>query len=314
MKNITILSLLAITLSASSLIHAAESVDRNLTLGTATKIDIKVQQGNVNIVTWDKSEVNVSGMLDELSEGLIFEVQSNDLVIEDKLPQRYSSQNNQGSTLTISIPEHIDLIANSISANYQLANLKGQVQINSVSGDLTLDKLEGKQVYKTVSGDIHSQQLVGDIRLTTVSGKIIDSDSQGSIHYTLVSGDLNGTSQAQEVNIETVSGDSHVKLLQATQVELKSISGDSEMLLAAKFNSINAESVSGDIVLTFADMPSARVDIDGGPGGKIRNNLTPDAPQKAQHAPNSTLVFQAGAAEGTIKLSTISGSLTLDKD
>lgn len=313
MKHTRQFSFIIMIMSMTSVSYAADIVDKQLATATSTHIDIKVQQGNVDIATWDKNEVSVIGQLDELSEGLLFEQQGNRIVIEDKLPRNYSSQHNQGSKLTIKIPQRMDLSVNGVSANYQLARLTGQVQINTVSGDLTLALLDGKQVYKTVSGDIHSQQLKGDVKLTTVSGNIVDSDSQGRIHYVLVSGDLNAISHAQNVHAETVSGNGQLTLDHATDIEIKSVSGDNTLKLSAKVNSLSADSVSGDINLIFTDIPSANISLDGGPGGKILNTLTDDTPIKQQYSPSQTMTFQTGTADGQFTLSTISGTLRLDK-
>ena len=64
---------------------AAESVDQQQDIAANPNVSIKVQRGNVAFVSWDKNSIQVKGELDELSEGFIFDVKDNSVVIEDKL-------------------------------------------------------------------------------------------------------------------------------------------------------------------------------------------------------------------------------------
>ncbi len=287
------ISMLYLSLIAN--VFAAQSIDKKLSIGHDVQLQIKVQRGDVTIQTWDKNEVSVSGTLDELSEGFIFEQQGNNLNIEDKMPRHYNSKINTGSQLTIKVPKTVKLSADTVSANLQLTDIKGELELNTISGNISAEAVDGK------------------IQLETVSGMIQDTDSQGEISYRLVSGDLTSQSRAEKVTIEQVSGEVNANLSVAKEVTLKTVSGDVQISLAKNLTKANLDSVSGDIMLTFVDMPDASFDLNGGPSGKINNALTQDKPEKQKYAPRSELVFQTGSGAAKVKMNTISGELTLKK-
>ena len=313
--NLTKASLLLSTLYLVLMgnVFAAQSVDKQLNISSDTQLQIKVQRGDVTIQTWDKSEVSVTGTLDELSEGFVFEQQGNSLNIEDKMPRHYNGSNDKGSQLTIKVPKTVKLSADTISANLQVAEAQGELDLNTVSGDIKANNLSGKPELHTVSGDIITQALDGKVKLETVSGTIQDTDSKGEMNYRLVSGDLISQTQAEKVMVEQVSGEVNANFSLAKEIILRTVSGDSKVSLAKNFNRANLESVSGDIIVTFADMPDASFDLDGGPGGKIKNTLTQDEPKKQKYVPRAELSFQTGSGAASVKMNTISGDLVLKK-
>lgn len=307
MTGLLCLSLQTVCLSAL----AAEAIDKQITVADTPKIELKVQRGDVIITSWDKNEISVKGTLDELSEGFVFEQQGHSVKIEDVMPRSYQGNNTDGSQLTITLPRSLSLDASGVSANYQVTNLSGDISVALVSGNLKAEALEGKNQLHTVSGNIESNNVSGKSRLDTVSGRINDKASMGEMSYRLVSGNLVSVSQAERINIEQVSGNVNAEINSASQVEMKIISGDATLHLPQNVNHINADSVSGDITMSFSGIPDANVMINGGPGGKISNKLTDDVPVKEKYSRHASLEFSSGNGQGDIKLSTISGRLTL---
>ncbi|MEE1981638.1 DUF4097 family beta strand repeat-containing protein [Shewanella xiamenensis] len=294
-------------------VFAAESVDKQLPMNSDTLLQIKVQRGEVQIQSWDKNEVSVTGTLDELSEGFVFEQKGNNLTIEDKMPRHYNGSDNNGSKLTIKVPKSVKLSADTISANLQISQTQGELELNTVSGNITAEALDGTPTLHTVSGDIATKGLAGKVMLDTVSGEIKDTQSKGEIKYRLVSGDLNSQTLADKVKVEQVSGEIKADFNSAKEVNVRTVSGDTQVSLAKSFDKANLESVSGDIIVTFADTPDANFELNGGPGGKIKNGLSQDAPQRQKYVPNESLSFQTGSGSASVKMDTISGNLILKK-
>ena len=314
-RNLTTTSLFIsmLYLSLIANVFAVQNIDKKLSISNDIQFKINVQRGDVAIQTWDKSEVSVSGTLDELSEGFVFEQQGNTLNFEDKMPRHYNSSTNTGSQLTIKVPKTVKLSADTVSANLQLTDIKGELKLSTVSGNINANQLSGNTELHTISGDITTTAINGNNKLKTVSGIIQDTDSQGEINYYLVSGDLNSQSRAEKVTIEQVSGEVTANLNAAKEIILKTVSGDVQVSLTKNVSTVNLDSISGDIMLTFADIPDASFDLNGGPSGKISNALTQDEPKKQKYAPRAELVFQTGSGAAKVKMNTISGELTLKK-
>ncbi|MFV0596602.1 DUF4097 family beta strand repeat-containing protein [Shewanella sp.] len=300
-------------LSLMGSVFAAESVDKQLSIGSDTQVQIKIQRGEVQIESWDKNEVSVTGTLDELSEGFVFEQKGNNLNIEDKMPRHYNGGDNNGSKLTIKVPKTVKLNADTISANLQISQTQGELDLNTVSGNITAEALDGNPTLHTVSGDIITKGLAGKVMLDTVSGEIKDTQSKGEIKYRLVSGDLNSQTLADKVKVEQVSGEIKADFNAVKEVNVRTVSGDTQVSLAKSFDKANLESVSGDIIVTFTDTPDANFELNGGPGGKIKNGLSQDVPQRQKYVPNESLSFQTGSGSASVKMDTISGNLILKK-
>lgn len=311
--NLTKTSLLVSTfyLGLMGTVFAAQSVDKQLSISSGTQLQIKIQRGEVQIQSWDKNEVSVTGTLDELSEGFIFEQKGNNLNIEDKMPQHYNGSDNNGSKLTIMVPKTVKLSADTISANLQITQTQGELDLNTVSGNISADGLSGNPSLNSVSGDITTKGLDGKILLNTVSGEINDTESKGEIKYRLVSGDLNSQTLAEKVKVEQVSGEVTANFSAAKDITIRTVSGDSQVSLAKTFDRASLESVSGDITVTFAAMPDASFDLNGGPGGKIKNGLSQDVPQKQKYVSNESLSFQTGTGSADVRMNTVSGNLSL---
>ncbi|MCG9697750.1 DUF4097 family beta strand repeat-containing protein [Shewanella sp. Isolate11] len=292
---------------------AAEQVDKTISSPDNLRLKVTVQRGEVKLLPWDKSEIQVSGTLDELSQGLNLMQNGNAVILEDKMPRSYSGNNSQGSDLTIMVPKSLKLYAEGVSANYQLRGLQGDINIQSVSGEIKASTLVDNVTIHTVSGDINTEALKGKLELESVSGSIQDNHSIGSVSYKLVSGNLTANSHAKEVAIEVVSGDAKIELNEVSSLKGQSVSGDLDVSLNRLTSKINLDSVSGDIELTLPADLNANININGGPGGDINNNLTSDKPKKGKYSPTSSLQFQMGNGSAEVNLGTISGEIELKK-
>ncbi|QYJ87019.1 DUF4097 domain-containing protein [Shewanella mesophila] len=300
-------------LMMSPVLLAAQSVDKKITTESNPKLNLQVHRGDVQITPWENNEIQVTGTLDELSEGLIVEKKGNIISIEDKMPRRYSGNNKDGSKLTIMVPRELNLSAEGVSTSYHVNDLNGDINIQSVSGNIKATNLANEVTIYTVSGDIQSNTSKGKLSLETVSGNIKDNQSIGNVSYKLVSGQLTANSKADEVAIEIVSGDANLTLEDISHIKSQSVSGDVTLSMQSITSKASLSSVSGDINLTLPDNSDASFEIDGGPGGKIQNSLTDDKPYKQKYSPNSTLNFQLSNGNADIKMSTISGSVRLKK-
>ncbi|GIU49421.1 hypothetical protein TUM4438_33010 [Shewanella sairae] len=306
-------TLLATAYLLSQSAIAAEKIDQQQTVQANPSVKVKVQRGNVTFKSWDKNEIAVKGTLDELSEGFTFSVNGNKVVIEDTLPRQYSGSNKDGSELVITLPNKIKLEAESVSANYRIDALTGKIEISSVSGNIKANELSDKTMLQTVSGDISTRSLAGKISLQTVSGDIRDTQSSGVLNYQLVSGELSADTQASKVSVETVSGDATLALNSIDSLTVKSVSGDLELSLNELSSRAKLGSVSGDMSISFLGNTNVDFNINGGPGGKIKNNLTKDKISKEKYSPQSYLTFQAGDGSAEFSASTISGTIELLK-
>ncbi len=305
----TTLALPLLLLSQSVL--AAQSVDKRIEVEGDLRLNLEVQRGEVEILSWDQDAISITGTLDELSEGLTVEQKSGTISIEDKLPRHYSGSNKEGSRLTIKVPAKLKLNGEGVSANYRVSKLAGDINVQTVSGNIKAEDLTEQVAINTVSGNIVSQGLEGKLKLETVSGNIKDKQSLGKVSYTLVSGKLEADSGADQVSIELVSGDAKVTLDKVDRLKAQSVSGDLNLSVSALATKASLDSVSGDISFSLPANLDATFAIDGGPSGDIDNRLTQDKPKRPKYGPGSSLQFQMGKGSADILINTISGDINL---
>ncbi|QQX81390.1 DUF4097 family beta strand repeat protein [Shewanella sp. KX20019] len=311
MNKTPLISFALTALFVSQTALAATAVDQSQQIQGSPKVSVNVQRGDIVFKSWDKNEISVKGELDELSEGLTFTVKGSHVVIEDKMPRQYNSNNKDGSQLTIMLPRQIKLQAEAVSANFRIDAFTGKMDISSVSGDIKANQLKDKVMLHTVSGDISSRELAGKIMLETVSGEIKDTDSSGKVGYRLVSGELTANTTATQVAVELVSGDATVALANIDSLSIKTVSGDIDLSIASLKDKAKLGSVSGNIDIHFINEINVSFDINGGPGGSITNNLSGDKVSKEQYSPQTYLKFQAGDGSADLNASTISGDIKL---
>ncbi|WP_133407896.1 DUF4097 family beta strand repeat-containing protein [Parashewanella tropica] len=308
------IGLLAITVSLASLsAMAGKAVNKTLDVSTNPHIDINVKRGNVEIKTWNKNQVMVKGTLDEKSEGFIFKRDGKHIQIEDKIPKRLNGSDRKGSQLVITVPASLNLDAEGVSADYQVSNAKGEISVGSVSGDVKASKLSGDIEINTVSGEIKLKALTGSAKINSISGEITDSDSQAKVIYSLVSGNLKAENNGESIEVQTVSGDIDVDFPKVTKLDVKTVSGDVNVRLSGNVDKVRGKSVSGDIDLHFYSMPNSSFSINGGPGGDINNHLTDDKPKRSRYTNSESIDFSTGKGAGSVRMSTISGELTVSK-
>jgi len=303
------LTLFTLAIFTSAWGMAAEQVDKSAQLTPGSKLDIRIQRGDVKVHGWDKAEVAIKGSLDDLSQGLIFAQNGGSFVIEDKMPRSYSSHEEKGSNLQIYLPTKVIVKMKGVSTNYALDSINGEVTTGNISGDIKSNALQGELTVKTVSGNITVRNNSGNIRLETVSGDIDDEGSSGTISYRLVSGDLTADSQASKIAADLVSGSAKLQLQQVDSLNLRSVSGDLTVRLKSLETKAQLDSVNADIDLIFDGMPDAEFNINGGPGGKIHNELTDAKPVTTKYMRSEVLKFQTGSGKADVNITTISGDI-----
>ena len=290
---------------------AGEKIDQSLPANNANNVSIENLRGEVSIVGWDKSEVKVTGELDEQAERLIFEQQGSHIIIKVVVPRRRGNNwNNEGSDLTINIPKDLRVNFNGVSSDVIVENFTKNVEVKTVSGDIEAKQLSERIELVTVSGSIKSRDLSGNIRLSTVSGDINDKNSTGKIRLKVVSGDIHTTSSATEVYVNNVSGSVEFSLAEVDELVASSVSGDIEGILSLNDSGfVKLSSVSGDMEIGFQSDVSASFKMNANAGGDLINKLTSDKAQRAKYGPSSKLNFQSGNGNGSVRASTVSGTI-----
>jgi DUF4097 and DUF4098 domain-containing protein YvlB len=260
-------------------------------------ISIENTAGSVEVRGWSRDAVQVSGDLGEDVEELIFERDGKKVTIRVEGPDGKRNRD-ISSDLVINVPERSSVNVSGVSIDVTVTGVMGALRLGTVSGDVEVEAFEADVDAETVSGDVLVQGKGREnrSRLNSVSGDVEAQNLSGEIQATAVSGDviIDGGS-FDTVRAETVSGD---------------ILFEAELLDNGR---LDMESVNGELNVTFTGDLSARFDIESF-NGDIENCFGPEPERASQFAPGLELEFTEGGGTARVTIQTLNGDLNLCKE
>lgn len=256
--------------------------------------------GSIQVVAWDKAEVQVTG--EQPVQAKPPEVDSSAsrfaLRIRAKVERCWLGISCSTTLLpvhlTVHVPRTAHLDLHAVSADVRVQGMDSpRLEVDDVSGDVTLDSS------RFASARVHS--VSGDLQLDAGIGQL-DADS--------VSGEIRGAQLAcTSVHATAVSGDISLGCAKVTDAALKSVSGDVWISLTALASggTVSMNSVSGDATLTVPAGISARLDlgsISGSIGGALPAGVT---------VQKHSVTGAFGAGDGNLHVETVSGDIRLQQ-
>lgn len=298
--RITLLSLLfSVPIFSVPISAHAEKIDDILDVQPDGRINIEIMDGRIMVEGWDKPQVRIVGDLPIDKHNFIFKTKGSNTTIEHTGEHGFwNSLRRSGSyaDLTVYAPHNSSLRIDSVSAEYILKNIKGQVRASTMSGNISL---EGG---------------VGGIDLESVSGNVIVEGASGRLNLTSISGNIEANGSAEQFDAQTVSGNIHARIGTSNRINLESISGDIDLKVSLSDDArLDADTVSGDIEIEFGS-PSinASFDIETGPGGNV-NNLVSDHKSENKFSFSGAMRFKLGDGDSSVNLETMSGTIKIDR-
>jgi DUF4097 and DUF4098 domain-containing protein YvlB len=307
-KPLSLVLLLGLALGASIAQASDEEVgrpvDERRPLKPNASLEVSNVAGLIEVETWDKNELHLTGTLSDEVEKLEITGSDSRLRIEVKLPKR--TRNVEDTNLHLMVPAGISLEASGVSADIRVRGIKGEVEANSVSGDVEL-QVESKNVEaQSVSGDV-----------------TVDAPQATTTRVESVSGDVVVRGIKGEVRGETVSGDVEVRAQSVRRVELQSVSGDLELDAELSADAeVEAETMSGEVRLLVPKLPDVRIDLETYSGDIERSELLPGFTgrrHKSHHGDDEDEVDEGreysreGKGSGRLRLHSFSGDIVVRK-
>ncbi|MEV0370155.1 DUF4097 family beta strand repeat-containing protein [Streptomyces sp. NPDC050636] len=179
----------------------------------------------------------------------------------------------RNAVVSVTVPTDTRVEVGVVSASAVVSAVSGRTNVRGVSGNSTLVGLTGPVQAETVSGDVEAQALTGDLRFNSVSGDLTVIDGAGG-----------------GVHADSVSGDMVLDLD------------------PAKGADINLTTISGEVAIRLPDPADARVEANT-TTGKVTNAFD-DLRVSGQWGAKK-ITGSLGSGSGTLKATTVSGSLAL---
>ena len=176
------------------------------------------------------------------------------------------------------------------SGDVSIMGHRGPISIKGISSDVKIGDAEGDVDCYTSSGDGDFNKIKGNLNVTSTSGDNNIVDITGNLDVHATSGDVEVESVTGSVSVEDVSGDIILKSLAASDgaFKIKSVSGDTHIEISAEFK--------GDVEVSTAS-------------GSINSSLALDS----ETSSDSELRGHVGQGNGKLRISTVSGDITIGK-
>jgi DUF4097 and DUF4098 domain-containing protein YvlB len=164
-------------------------------------VEIEIGQGNVHVIAWNKTEVNVTGHVD-----------GGDLDISTSIDRTriklVASRERREADLEIRVPRASRVEAKSISADVDVQGVAGPLRLEVVSGDITVGGAPSEVNARAASGSISLEVASPSVSARSVSGSVRVTGARGRAMLESVSGECVLTGgDFTEVDVRTVSGD-----------------------------------------------------------------------------------------------------------
>lgn len=294
---------------------AQSSVDETKAAESDGYVRVKLVRGRVTVEGWDRDEVSVEGTLDEAMEKFIFDVKGNETVVAVRLPNRLGRWCcDQESDLTIMVPKNSDVLVSLTSAEAEVSNIHGGLEIGGVSGELRISDVSNRVRITNISGEVTLERAEGRVRVKTISSDIVAHIIDGPGVFNSVSGSVIISKVTGELDLESVSGDIEVTRSQVSNVRANTVSGDVELDAELKSGAvIETDTMSGSVRLSLGGEINAEFDLETG-SGRIRNRLSDHKPKQSKYVRDEVLRFTLGNGKGEITASSASGDISLTRN
>ena len=277
---------------------ADEDYYQKLDAATDGLVEIQNVAGDIEVRGTDASEVEVSARLGEGVEEVIFEREGDVIIIKVEVGGSGGGWGWGGrdasAELEIRVPQGSDLRIEAVSSDVSVSGVHGRLDVESVSGDVELESAAPSLEATSMSGDVsfEGDGQAAKVELTSVSGDVMVRDVGGDLHATSVSGRVElALGEVSRLRAQSTSGDvsARAQLLNDARVELETVSGEIELALQGERG--------GDYSLsTFS--------------GDLDNCFGPKA-ERRRYSPGRDLKFRDGEGGRDVRISTMSGSITL---
>ncbi|MFF8608498.1 DUF4097 domain-containing protein [Streptomyces sp. NPDC015346] len=248
-----------------------------------TRLQVRIVNGTVNVVGTDEASARLEiaeiegPPLIVTQEGSTLTVSYEDLHWKGFLKWLDRKGLRRRAVVSVAVPTGTDVEVGVVGAGAVISGISGRTDVRGVTGDTTLVGLSGPVRAESISGSLEAQSVTGALRVNSVTGDVTVIEGAGA-----------------SVKADTVSGDMVIDLDPA---DLEGPPAD-----------IRLSSVSGEVAIRLPHPADARVEANTTSGSV--SNAFDDLRVAGQWGAKS-ITGTLGAGRGTLRATTISGSLAL---
>ncbi len=262
-------------------------IDTTVAFSRSGTVSLNLPSGEVIVRGWDKDQVKVHATSDD--GDIRFNSSSSRISLEMTF-----GRSREGH-FEVTMPYGAHLSVRTMSADGDIRDTRGDVEVSSQSGDLRLENI-GRLDLSTLSGDVEVQGVGGDAAVHTISGDFHVQDVKG------------------DVDVETVSGGIEVRGANSKFVRLHSVSGD--LTYEGTIDPTGRYELtthSGEIGISMPSNASAQIGVSTW-SGSIDSDF-PITLKPGEHgfgsASTKKFTFEIGGGAARVSLESFSGDITI---
>lgn len=290
----TSLLLLSLVMACPAL--AGTPINESHRLDPRGRVDISNVKGRIQVRTWDRPEVKITGTLGTGVEKLEIDGGGEHLNVSVRYPNGngWGDNRSEPTDLQLIVPLRADLDIEAVSADVDVEGVAaGSLSIEAVSGQVVAIGAPRSADISSVSGDVRLTLNSPEVDAQTVSGSLtLNGRLSGEVTVESVSGNVNVTvrdERLREFKANTVSGNLRASTGVAPKAEfhMETVSGNVLLIVPSNLSAeVRGETFSGDL---------------RAPGVKIERKIGPGASFQTRY----------GSGDGDISLETFSGNAEL---
>jgi DUF4097 and DUF4098 domain-containing protein YvlB len=218
-------------------------------LDSGARVSLESQNGSVEISSWDKDTIDISGTKYASDEGLLKDVRIDISHAPDSVSIRTVAPDffhgGSGASYTIHVPKHV------------LLDL-----IHTSNGSLRVDNVDGNARMRTSNGGVHLTDVRGDADIETSNGGIDIDNQDGSLRLHTSNGYIKSDSRGGRFEAETSNGSVEARLTDPTStwpVRVDTSNGHVDLDVQGKLPDMRVTTSNSAIELRLPDSASARL-------------------------------------------------------
>lgn len=232
--------------------------EKTFPIASGKKLKIETATGNLTVTSWDKEEVYVKILGNDLAkEKMTFDISADNEIVEIKCT-REGSWFNWGRGIKVKYEIQVPAKFNN--------NLK------TAGGDIHFTNISGDNLLRTSGGDITIKQIKGNLKVGTSGGDIVMENVNGMFDVSTSGGDIECKNFVGDIKASTSGGDIKLKGSDANIIA-KTSGGDIFLDYNGDNKGIELRTSGGDIVAKLPENFNASADMSTS-GGRIKCSFT----------------------------------------
>ena len=279
-------------------------------------VELEVVVQSVIVEGWDRNEIQIVGEYDSDIEEI--DIRETDGSFRFEIEQTSGSRRGDRrdpQRLEVRVPRGIRLFIETVSGSLDVSGVNGALDAEAVSGSAR------------ARGDLTSASL------SSISGSVEYDGDSPSVRLESVSGGVTYAGTSRDVQLESVSGSVRIEGGVET-IEAGSVSGSIRISTEIPVQSLDVNSVSGQVDFRGNLAPGGRIDVDNHSGtvelslgsntdarfrvtslsGEVSSNLPgmlDEVHTRGRFTPNRSLEFTTGSGSGRVTVASFSGDVRI---